>query len=155
MNPGKIEKAYKTAEELYAERGLDTEKALKKIKDISLSLHCWQGDDVGGFERPGAQLSDGGLQVTGHYPGKARTIDELRSDLHAAMSLIPGSHRVNLHAMYGEFGGKHVDRNEISGDHFRGWVEWAKQEKLKLDFNATCFSHPKAASGFTLSHKEK
>jgi len=155
MNPGRIEKVYKTAQELYAERGLDTEKTLKKMKDISLSLHCWQGDDVGGFEKPGARLSDGGLQVTGQYPGKSRTIDELRSDLHAAMSLIPASHRVNLHAMYGEFGGRHVDRNEISTDHFRGWVEWAKQEKLKLDFNATCFSHPKAASGFTLSHKDK
>jgi L-rhamnose isomerase len=155
MNPGRIEKAYKTAQEIYAECGVDTEKALKKLKEIPISLHCWQGDDVGGFERPGAALSDGGLQVTGSQPGKARTIDELRQDLRRAFSLIPGTHRLNLHAIYGEFGRKPVDRNEVGADHFRGWVEWAKQEGLKLDFNATCFSHPKAADGFTLSHREK
>ncbi|MDP2914901.1 MAG: L-rhamnose isomerase [Candidatus Aminicenantes bacterium] len=155
MNPGRIERAYKIAQELYADHGVDTDKALKKLTDISISLHCWQGDDVGGFERPGAGLTDGGLQVTGSHPGKARTIDELRADLHRAFSLIPGAHRLNLHAMYGEFGGKKVDRDEIGADHFRGWVDWAKREKLKLDFNATCFSHPQAADGFTLSHREK
>ena len=155
MNPGRIERAYKVAQEIYADHGVDTDKALKKLTDISISLHCWQGDDVGGFERPGAGLTDGGLQVTGSHPGKARTIDELRADLHRAFSLIPGAHRLNLHAMYGEFAGKKVDRDEIGADHFRGWVDWAKREKLKLDFNATCFSHPQAADGFTLSHREK
>jgi len=155
MKPGRIEQAYMLAQELYADHGVDTDKALKKLADISISLHCWQGDDVGGFERPGAGLTDGGLQVTGSHPGKARTIDELRADLHRAFALIPGAHRLNLHAMYGEFAGRTVDRNEIAADHFRGWVDWAKQEKLKLDFNATCFSHPKAADGFTLSHREK
>jgi L-rhamnose isomerase len=155
MNPGRIERAYKIAQELYADHGVDTDKALKKLADISISLHCWQGDDVGGFERPGAGLTDGGLQVTGSHPGKARTIDELRADLHRAFALIPGAHRLNLHAMYGEFAGRTVDRNEIAADHFRGWVDWAKQEKLKIDFNATCFSHPKAADGFTLSHRDK
>ena len=155
MNPGRIERAYKVAQELYADYGVDTEKALKKLSDISLSLHCWQGDDVGGFERPGASLSDGGLQVTGNYPGKARTAEELRADLRRAYTLIPGAHRINLHAIYGEFGGKTVDRDEIGAEHFRGWIDWAKREKLKIDFNATCFSHPKAADGFTLSHRER
>jgi len=155
MNSGKIEKAYKAAQELYAEQGVDTEKALKKMKEVSLSLHCWQGDDVGGFERPDAELTGSGFQVTGNHPGKARTIHELRLDLQQAFFLIPGSHRLNLHSIYGEFGGKRVDRNEIAAGHFRGWIGWAKQEKLKLDFNATCFSHAKAASGFTLSHGDK
>ena len=155
MNAGRIERAYKIAQEIYADFGVDTDKALKKLSGISISVHCWQGDDVGGFERPGAGLTDGGLQVTGSHPGKARTVDELRADLRRAFSLIPGSHRLNLHAMYGEFAGKKVDRNEIGPDHFRGWVDWAKREKLKLDFNATCFSHPRAADGFTLSHRDK
>jgi L-rhamnose isomerase len=155
MNPGKIEKAYRLAQELYAEFGVDTEHALSRLKKIAISLHCWQGDDVGGFEKPDAVLSGAGLQVTGNYPGKARTVEELRLDLHQAFALIPGSHRLNLHAIYGEFGGKPVDRDEISAEHFKGWVDWAKREELKLDFNATCFSHPKAASGFTLSSPEK
>jgi L-rhamnose isomerase len=155
MNPGKIENAYRQAEELYADFGVDTEHALNRLKKISISLHCWQGDDVGGFEKPDAALSGGGLQVTGNYPGKARTVKELRMDLRQAFALIPGSHRLNLHAIYGEFGGKLVDRDEISAEHFKGWVDWARQQKLKLDFNATCFSHPKAASGFTLSSREK
>ncbi len=155
MNPGKIEKAYRLAQELYAEFGVDTEYALSRLKKIAISLHCWQGDDVGGFEKPDAALSGAGLQVTGNYPGKARTVAELRLDLHQAFALIPGSHRLNLHAIYGEFGGKPVDRDEISAEHFKGWVDWAKREELKLDFNATCFSHPKAASGFTLSSPEK
>lgn len=155
MNPVKIEKAYRQAQEQYAEFGVDTEHALNRLKKIAISLHCWQGDDVGGFEKPDAALSGAGLQVTGNYPGKARTVEELRMDLHQAFALIPGSHRLNLHAIYGEFGGKPVDRDEISAEHFKGWVDWAKREKLKLDFNATCFSHPKAASGFTLSSREK
>jgi L-rhamnose isomerase len=155
MNPSKIEKAYRLAQELYAEFGVDTEHALSLVKKIAISLHCWQGDDVGGFEKPDAALSGAGLQVTGDYPGKARTVGELRMDLQQAFALIPGLHRLNLHAIYGEFGGKPVDRDEISAEHFKGWVDWAKREKLKLDFNATCFSHAKAASGFTLSSREK
>ena len=150
-----IAKAYELARQQYGELGVDTEKAMEMLSRVSLSLHCWQGDDVGGFEKPAAVLSGGGIQVTGNYPGKARTIDELRSDLKKAYSLIPGSHRLNLHAMYGEFGGKNVDRHEIKPEHFRGWIDWAKQEHLKLDFNATCFSHPKANSGYTLSSKDK
>jgi L-rhamnose isomerase len=154
-NTRKIENAYKMASELYSKIGVDVDKAIKTLESIFLSLHCWQGDDVSGFEKPEARLEGGGLQVTGSYPGKARTIDELRLDLKKAYSLIPGHHRLNLHAIYGEFKGKPVDRDEIEPEHFKGWVEWAKSEDLKLDFNATCFSHPKANSGFTLSSKDK
>ncbi|MCX7888034.1 MAG: L-rhamnose isomerase, partial [Verrucomicrobiae bacterium] len=120
---------------------------------VSVSLHCWQGDDVGGFERMGQGL-DGGLAVTGNYPGKARTPDELRADLDKALSLIPGKHRVNLHAFYAETGGKKIDRNELEPEHFANWMTWAAERKLGLDFNPTCFSHPKAADGFTLSHAD-
>ena len=155
MNPNKVEKTYRLAQELYADLGVDTEQALSRLKKIAISLHCWQGDDVGGFEKPDAALTGAGLQVTGNYPGKARTLEELRLDLHQAFALIPGRHRLNLHAIYGEFGGKPADRDEIGTEHFKGWVDWAKKEELKLDFNATCFSHPKAASGFTLSSPEK
>jgi L-rhamnose isomerase len=155
MNEAKITRAYELAHERYGALGVDTGKALDSLATVPLSLHCWQGDDVGGFERPAAALSGGGLQVTGSYPGKARTVDELRSDLQEAYSLIPGRHRLNLHAMYGEFGSTPVDRDEISADHFKGWIEWAKGNALKLDFNATCFSHPKASSGYTLSSRDK
>lgn len=154
MNTTTVERAYELAKERYAQLGVDTDAALARLRNISLSLHCWQGDDVGGFERPGAELSGGGIQVTGGYPGKARTVDELRSDLQEAFSLIPGRHRLNLHAMYGEFGGKTVDRDEIGPEHFRGWVDWARQEQLGLDFNATCFSHLRADAGYTLSSKD-
>jgi L-rhamnose isomerase len=150
-----IEKAYEIAGEKYAEVGVNTEKAMAALSNISISLHCWQGDDVGGFEAPDAALSGGGIQVTGNHPGKARTIAELRQDLQKAFSLIPGNHRLNLHAMYGEFGGRFVDRNEIGTEHYKGWVEWAKDQEIKLDFNATCFSHPKADSGLTLSSLDK
>ncbi|MHB0997753.1 MAG: L-rhamnose isomerase [Armatimonadota bacterium] len=146
-----IENAYNIAKERYAELGVDTDKAIESLKSVSLSIHCWQGDDVGGFEKSDSTLSGGGIQVTGNYPGKARTVKELRSDLEAAYSLIPGNHRLNLHASYGEFNNKPVDRDAIEPEHFAGWVEWAKENNLKLDFNATCFSHPKADSGFTLS----
>ncbi len=155
MKDSQIKRSYKISRAAYAEQGVDTERALSQMSSVSLSLHCWQGDDVGGFESPGAMLSGGGLLATGSFPGKARTVDELRRDLRQAFDLIPGSHRLNLHAIYGEFGGKKVDRNEIGPEHFRGWADWAKREKLKLDFNATCFSHPLAASGFTLSHRDK
>ncbi|MCX6142549.1 MAG: L-rhamnose isomerase [Ignavibacteriales bacterium] len=150
-----IRKAYEVARERYSSFGVDTESALKTLLGVPLSLHCWQGDDVGGFEKPAATLSGGGIQVTGNYPGKARSIDELRMDLKQAYRLIPGRHRLNLHAIYGEFGGKLVDRDQITPEHFRGWIDWVKQHQLKLDFNATYFSHPKADSGFTLSHPDR
>lgn len=154
MSPSTILKTYALAHERYAEYGVDTETALGKLQAISISLPCWQGDDVCGFEEPGARLS-GGLQVTGGYPGRARTAAELRQDAEKALALIPGCHRFNLHAMYGAFGGKKIARDEIGPEHFREWMAWAGQQRLKLDFNATCFSHPKADSGFTLSHADK
>lgn len=150
----KIADAFARAREAYAAVGVDVDAALEQLKTVAISLHCWQGDDVGGFEKPDAELSGGGIQVTGNYPGKARTIDELRQDLQKAYSLIPGKHRLNLHAMYGEFGGKIVDRDAIGPKHFQGWIDWAADQGIKLDFNATCFSHPKADSGFTLSSKD-
>ncbi|RPI99367.1 MAG: L-rhamnose isomerase, partial [Candidatus Aminicenantes bacterium] len=154
MDPTTVEKTYLAVRDRCAERGIDTEKALARLQAISLSLHCWQGDDVGGFEKLDAGLAGSGLQVTGAYPGKARSVEELRADLEQAFALIPGRHRVNLHAMYGEFGGKAVDRDAIEPGHFRGWTEWALRHNLKVDFNATCFAHPKAASGYTLSSRE-
>lgn len=148
-----IHQAYQLAQERYAEVGVDTEAAMKLLSSIAISIHCWQGDDVGGFEQLGTGLT-GGIAVTGNYPGKARTPQELRSDFEKALSLIPGTHRINLHAFYGEFGGKKVDRNQIQPEHFQGWVDWAKQLRLGIDFNPTCFSHPKAADGLTLSHPD-
>jgi L-rhamnose isomerase len=147
--------AYKFAQERYAELGVDTNAAMRRLEKIPISLHCWQGDDVGGFESTGGGAIGGGLAVTGNYPGKARTPEELRSDLEEAYSLIPGKHRLNLHAIYGEFGGKKVDRDEIESKHFEGWIAWAKANKLGLDFNPTCFSHPKSADGFTLASPDK
>jgi L-rhamnose isomerase len=125
------------------------------LSGVSISLHCWQGDDVGGFERQDPVLSGGGILVTGNHPGKATSIGELQSDLEKAFSLIPGNHRLNLHSMYGDFGGKSVERNEFAPEHYTGWVDWAKAHRLKLDFNATCYSHPNAADGYTLSHPDK
>jgi L-rhamnose isomerase len=154
MDPTAVEKTYASAREKYAERGVDTEKALARLQAISLSLHCWQGDDVGGFEKRAEGLAGSGLQVTGGAPGKARDVDELRADMAQAFALIPGRHRVNLHAMYGEFEGKAVDRDAIEPGHFRGWEEWARRQGLKIDFNPTLFAHPKAASGYTLSSRE-
>lgn len=144
-----VEKAYEAARERYAGYGIDTNRAMDILSRVSLSLHCWQGDDVGGFENPEGELT-GGIAATGNYPGKARTPDELRRDLNLAYSLIPGSHRLNLHAIYLETD-KPVERNAIKPEHFTGWVDWAKENKHGLDFNPTLFSHPLAASGFTLS----
>ena len=149
-----VSRAFALARQRYATSGVNVERALKVLAEIPVSLHCWQGDDVGGFEAVGAAIG-GGLAVTGNYPGKARTPEELRMDLDMALSLIPGKHRVNLHAMYGEFGDKKVDRDAIEPAHFRQWIAWAKQQGLGLDFNPTCFAHPKAADGFTLSHRDK
>lgn len=149
-----IERAFQLARERYARLNVDVDRALKILATIPISLHCWQGDDVGGFENLGTALS-GGLAVTGNYPGKARTPNELRADLEKALSLIPGKHRVSLHAMYGEFGERKVDRDEIEPAHFKNWIAWAKANGLGLDFNPTCFAHPKATDGFTLAHRDK
>ncbi|MBN2181806.1 MAG: L-rhamnose isomerase [Sedimentisphaerales bacterium] len=150
-----IEQAYEIAKQRYGELGVDTDKVMKQLKTIAISLHCWQGDDVGGFETAGAELSGGGIQATGNYPGKARTIDELRADIETALSMIPGKHRLNLHACYLDNGGKFVDRNEITVEHFQSWIDWANANGLGMDFNPTYFSHEKAADGFTLSHADK
>ncbi len=143
------------AKDVYACRGIDVEDVLRQMDSVSISLPCWHGDDIRGFEKPEQHGKGGGLSVTGDYPGRARTAEELRKDLELAFSLIPGSHRLNLHSIYGEFGKNPVDRDELDYAHFEGWVEWAKRQKLKLDFNATCFGHPMAANGFTLSNKEQ
>ena len=147
-------KLFASAGERYAAIGVDVDRALRTLARIPISLHCWQGDDVGGFENPGG-TPGGGLVATGNYPGKARTPDELRTDLEKAFSLIPGKPRLNLHACYGEFGGRKVDRDAITPAHFRNWIAWAEQNGIGMDFNPTCFSHPKAADGFTLSHRDK
>jgi len=149
-----IGRAFTLAQERYAALGVDAARALRQLAKIPVSLHCWQGDDVGGFETGGGALG-GGLVATGNHPGKARTPDELRADYEKSLSLIPGRHRVNLHAMYGEFGGRRVDRDEIAPEHFRNWIGWARSNGLGLDFNPTCFSHPQAADGFTLSHRDR
>jgi L-rhamnose isomerase len=149
----RIEKAYEAARQCYAGLDVDTDKAIERLSKTAISLHCWQGDDVGGFETS-VGLSGGGLVATGAYPGKARTPDELRADMEKAMSLIPGKHRLNLHAMYAETAGK-VDRNELAAEHFATWIDWAKANGLGMDFNGTFFSHPKAESGFTLSSADK
>ncbi len=133
--------------------GVDAEEAMQRLGALRLSLHCWQGDDVTGFERGTAELG-GGLAVTGNHPGRARTPSELRDDLDQALALIPGRHRVNLHAMYGEFGRRPVDRDQIEPSHFEGWIDWARTRGLGLDFNPTCFAHPLADDGFTLSHPD-
>ncbi len=147
---------YAFARETYAALGVDTEVALRTLTGIPISLHCWQGDDVGGFESPGATLGGGGIQTTGNYPGKARTLDELRADLTLALRLIPGRHRLNLHASYADFGeAKKVPRNELTFGHFESWIGWARERGLHgLDFNGTFFSHPLADDGATLSHPD-
>jgi L-rhamnose isomerase len=149
----KIDKAYELARERYAGIGVDTEKAMAALASIPISLHCWQGDDVGGFE--GAGELTGGIQATGNYPGKARTAEELRADADKALSLIPGTHRFNLHAMYAETGGKKVERDEVAPEHFTGWIDWAKSKGMGLDFNPSYFSHPLADDGFTLSSRDE
>ncbi len=138
-----IKKAYEVAKERYAAIGIDTDAVLEKMNNFHLSLHCWQADDVIGFEPKAGALS-GGIQTTGNYPGRARNIEELRADILKAMSLIPGTHRLNLHAIYGDFGGKFVDRDQVSIEHFQSWIDWARQHNIKLDFNSSSFSHPKS-----------
>jgi L-rhamnose isomerase len=151
--PAAVGKAYALAQERYAQWGVDTERALKALRGVAISLHCWQGDDVGGFESADG-LSGGGIQATGNYPGKARTADELRQDLDQALALIPGRHRLNLHAIYAEMKGRRVDRDALGPEHFGRWIDWAKAKKLGMDFNPSYFSHPKAADGFTLAHPD-
>lgn len=151
-NDQRVEPSYELAREQYAEIGVDTEQVLRQLSNVAISLHCWQGDDVGGFENRGVDIG-GGLAVTGNYPGRARTADELRSDLAKTYSLIPGTHRLNLHASYGEFPTS-VDRNEVAPEHFQGWIDWALEQQIGLDFNPTFFAHEKADDGFTLAHAD-
>jgi L-rhamnose isomerase len=145
---------YEAAREAYGLLGVDTEAALGILARTPISVHCWQGDDVGGFESSSAGDPGGGLAVTGNYPGRARTAEELRADLEKVFSLVPGKHRLNLHAFYLDSGGKKVDRDQIETSHFQGWIDWAKSLGLGMDFNPTCFAHPKAADGFTLAHRD-
>jgi len=148
-----IQSAYAIAKERYAAFGVDTDAVMETLKAIPISLHCWQGDDVVGFEDPDRGLS-GGIMATGNYPGKARTVAELRSDLDKAYSLIPGTHRLNLHAIYLD-SDTVIPRNDIRPEHFASWADWAKENNHGIDFNPTCFSHPLADDGFTLSHQDK
>ena len=152
--PKQIEQAYRLAQERYATLGVDTDKALKQLAGIPVSVHCWQGDDVGGFENAGEALG-GGLAVTGNYPGKARTPAELRADFEKALSVLPGPHRFNLHACYAEMSGRKVDRDELSADQFKNWIAWARTIKIGLDFNPTYFAHPKVVGGVTLTSADK
>lgn len=149
----KIEPAYELAKQRYAAFAVETDSVIDRLSSVSISLHCWQGDDVTGFENLGEEIG-GGLAVTGNYLGRARTPQELRSDLDRALSLIPGKHRANLHASYAEFDGKPVERNELAPTHFQGWIEWAKHHGMGLDFNPTYFAHEKAADGFSLAHPD-
>ena len=153
MNEANIIKAYELAKESYASLGIDTDAVLEKLKTVPISMHCWQGDDVAGFLFKDVALS-GGIQVTGNYPGAARTVAELRQDAEKAMSLIPGAKKFNLHAIYADTDEK-VDLNEIEPRHFASWVDWAKKLGIGLDFNPTCFSHPMADTGFTISSANK
>ena len=143
MNEKTINQAYETAKERYAALGIDTEKALAAMQDVHLSMHCWQTDDVTGFEDLSGSLS-GGIQTTGNYPGRARNIDEVRADILEAMSLIPGRHRLSLHEIYGDFNGKKVDRDQVELKHFQSWIDWGAEHGIMLDFNSTSFSHPKS-----------
>lgn len=148
-----VMKSYELAKEQYKKIGIDTEKVLEKLNEIPISVHCWQGDDVQGFENPDGILT-GGIQATGNYPGKSRNPEELREDLEVVFKLVPGKHKLNLHAIYGEFGNEKVERDKIKPEHFKNWVEWAKKMELGLDFNPTLFSHPLAEEA-TLSHKDE
>src|SRR3954471_22832601 len=148
-----IEQAFELAKERYAGLGVDVGHALERLARIPVSLHCWQGDDVGGFENSGEAIG-GGLAVTGNYPGRARTPDELRADLDKSLALVPGTHRLNLHASYAETGGRRVERDALQPEHFRGWIDWARGKGMGMDFNPTYFAHPKAAGGLTLAHPD-
>jgi len=154
MKDLQINQAYEYAKARYADLGIDVEKAVDQLDKISISLHCWQADDVKGFENKEGDLT-GGIQATGNYPGSSRSVDELRKDIEEVLTLLPGKHRLNLHAIYGDFGEEFVDRDQIEPKHFQSWIDWAKKVGIKLDFNSTFFSHPKSESGFTLSSPDK
>jgi L-rhamnose isomerase len=155
MSNQRTKQAYQIAKEKYAELGVDTDKVIESMNKVVISLHCWQADDVGGFETPDSKLGGGGIQVTGNYPGKASTLDQLRKDIDKVMDLLPGKQRLNLHAIYGDFQGEQIDRDQIEVKHFQSWIDWAKKHNTGLDFNPTCFSHPFADEGFTLSSKNE
>ncbi|MBS5797637.1 MAG: L-rhamnose isomerase [Dysgonomonas mossii] len=146
-------KSFEIAKERYSEIGVDVEAALKTLQDVAISIHCWQADDVTGFENL-TNVGGGGIQATGNYPGKARNIDELRSDIEKVLTLVGGNHRLNLHEIYGEFGNKAVDRDQVEPSHFTGWMQWATENSLKLDFNSTSFGHPKSGD-LTLANPDK
>ena len=152
MKEAQILKAYEIAKERYAAIGVDTDKAIEKLEKQQISLHCWQTDDVVGFERN--QALSGGIQTTGNYPGRARNIDEVRKDLEFVKTLLAGNHRVNLHEIYGDFGGKFIDRDQVGPEHFQSWIDWAKANNFKLDFNSTSFSHPKSGD-LSLANPDK
>lgn len=149
-----LKERYDLAKAEYEKWGINVDEVLKKLSEVKISIHCWQGDDVTGFEINEQELS-GGIAATGNYPGKATTPEQLRCDLDKALSLIPGKHKINLHAIYAETNGKFVERDELKPEHFENWVNWAKERGLGLDFNPTIFSHPKASDGLTLSHPDK
>jgi L-rhamnose isomerase len=155
MNKDRIIHAYQLAKEDYAELGVNTDEVLLRMSEVIISLHCWQTDDVGGFETSDSALSGGGIQATGNYPGKATTIEQMRTDLEKVLSLLPGKQRLNLHAIYGDFKGKFIDRDQIELKHYQSWIDWCKVQKIGMDFNATCFAHPNAAEGYTLSSKNE
>lgn len=154
MKKEQISAAYDYAKARYAELGVDVEKVITELDKLPISLHCWQTDDVVGFENPDGALT-GGIQTTGNYPGKARNISEVMADLDKALSLIPGKHRVNVHALYGDFSQGFADRDQIEPKHFQVWIDWAKKNGYGLDFNCSCFSHDKSSSGLTLSHPDE
>ncbi len=153
MRETDIHATFAAASEIYQQFGVDAEAAIARLAPIPISIHCWQGDDLAGFE-PGAGALGGGLMATGNHFGKARNVDEFRADFEKMLSLLPGKHRINLHAIYGEFGGKKIDRDAIGFAQFSGWADWVRGLGIGVDFNPTCFSHPKAADGFTLSHAD-
>ena len=149
-----IEKTYALAKERYAELGINTDKAIKQARAIPVSMHCWQADDVGGFEVKEGALNGGGIMATGNHGGRARTPQEARADYEKVIGLVPGTLRLNIHACYAETAGKVVDRDQLEPRHFKNWMDWARQQKLCLDFNPTFFAHPKANDGYTLSHRD-
>jgi len=149
-----IQKAYEIAQERYSALGVNAEQALEALQKISISIHCWQADDVTGFENLGGNLGGGGIQATGNYPGKARNMEEIRQDIEQVLTLVGGNHRLSLHAIYGDFQGKAVDRDAIEPAHFSSWMQWAKEKGLKLDFNSTSFGHPKSGD-LTLANPDK
>ena len=148
-----VEKSYEVAKERYEALGVNVDEALSKLQEIAISIHCWQADDVTGFEKLD-NMGGGGIQATGNYPGKARNIDELRGDIEKVLTLIAGNHRLNLHEIYGDFGDKIVDRDQVEPEHFASWMQWAKEKGLKLDFNSTSFGHPKSGD-LTLANPDK